>query len=189
MNCLSCEENCLTHDWAKEGNLAYLFLPCRSQCNFTVKKKQFWLTSLVQGKSDAKPENKVCSLYSKLQLSAVSHRTELLTDFIWSRWLMEVKRSAKAGCFVSFYRNTARVSFSATCIGWRVQGLSKCMDFLAGLLAFLIPLIYSFITIMKSGRADNQSYCTFHCLWHFTSISMVAIFLFKCRKCSGKLLW
>lgn len=168
----------------------YLFFPCRSQCN-TVKKNHFSLASLVQGKSHAKPKNKVCSLYSKLQISAISHRTELLTDFIWSWCLMEVKRSAEASCFLSlsFYRNTARISFSATCIGWRVQGMSKCMDFLAGLLAFLIPLIYSFITIMRSWRVDNQSYCAFHCLWHFTSISMVAIFFFKCRKCSGKLLW
>lgn len=116
-----------------------------------VKKTHFWLISLGQGKSDAKPENKVCRLYSKLEIFTISYRTELLTDFIWTRCLMEVKRSVEAGCFLSFsfYRNTARISFSATCIGWRGQGMSKFINFLAGLLKFLIPLIHLFVTIVK----------------------------------------
>lgn len=70
-------------------------------------------------KSDVKTENKVCSLSSKLETLTISYRTELLTDFMRSQCLMEVKKSAEAGCFLSFsfYRNTARISFSATCIG------------------------------------------------------------------------
>lgn len=148
-------ENWLTDDWAMEENLTYLFFPCRLQCNI-VKKINFWLISLGWDKSDAKPENKVC-LYFKIAISTISYRTELLTHFIWSQCLMEVNRSAEASCFLPFslHRNTARISFSATCIGWRGQGVPKCMVFLVGLLKFLIPLIYPFIAIMKSESPGN----------------------------------
>lgn len=97
---------------AMEQNLTYLFFPCRLQCNI-VKKINFWLISLGWDNSDAKPENKVCCLYFKLATSTISYRTELLTHFIWSQCLMEVRRSAEAGCFLSFslHRNTARIFF------------------------------------------------------------------------------
>lgn len=61
-----------------------------------------WMISLGWDKADAKTENKVCSLSSKLETLTVSYRTELLTDFMRSQCLMEVKKSAEAGCFLSF---------------------------------------------------------------------------------------
>lgn len=148
-----------------EENLSYLFFPCRLQCN-TVKKINFWLISLGWDKLHAKPENKVCCLYSKLAISTISYRTELLTHFIWSRCLMEVRRSAEASCFLPFslHTNTARISFSAACIA-RGQGVSKCMDFLVG----FVKVFYSL----------DLSFHSYHEKWKQWQLELMSISLFR----------
>lgn len=154
-----------------EENLTYLFFPCRLQCNI-VKKINFWLISLGWDKSNAKPENKVCCLYFKLAISTISYRIELLTHFIWSQCLMEVRRSEEAGCFLPFslHSNTARISFSSTCIGWRGQGVSKCMDFLVGLLKFFDSLDLSFHSYHEEWK---------YCKLELMSISLLVTVYFS----------